>query len=138
MAIYDFIATSWLPLMTDLVLRLAQFLFAPWWPGEDGDGPPLGLGLADLLVATVFPLTMGKAFGHMAGVAALVATLLVIGILLAVPLPVLPAIVPLGPLMLLQYGFWRRRKGSERTTQQDRQEKPHQQVSRLNPSYQTY
>ena len=77
----------------------------------------LGIGLGDVLLATVFPLVMRKAFGRAAGIAALVIALLAIGTMLALPLKVVfPAMVVLGPLMMLQYLYWRSRRGPERTT----------------------
>jgi hypothetical protein len=57
LAVYDLVATSVLPLTTGLVGRLAGMPFAPmvvWGTGHEG----LGIGLGDLLLATVFPLVM--------------------------------------------------------------------------------
>jgi hypothetical protein len=76
-----------------------------------------------VLLATVFPLVMRKAFGCSAGMIAL--ALAAIGTLLALPLQgAFPVMVVLGPLMMLQYLFWRRRCGRERTTWQYLQEEP--------------
>ena len=91
-----------------------------------GDGRWLGIGVGDLLLATVFPLVMRKAFGRPAGLTALLAGLAaivgVLGVVTSGLLPgAFPAMVVLGPLMLLQYGVWRRRLGPERTTWQYRQ-----------------
>jgi hypothetical protein len=122
LTLYDLIATSLLPLTTDLLGRLAGTPFMPmviWGTGHDR----LGIGLGDLLLATVFPLVMRKAFGRAAGLVALASTLSTLGALLTllelrgVP-ATLPAMTPLGPLMVLQYVYWVRRRGPERTTQQ--------------------
>src|SRR2546423_9781628 len=86
----------------------------------------LGIGLGDLLLATVFPLVMRKAFGRVAGLVALAGALGTLGALLtllelaqragrSVP-ATLPAMTPLGPLMVLQYVYWVHRRGPERPT----------------------
>ena len=124
LALYDFIATSRLPLMSDLVTRLSGLPLAPLvaWSSEH---TTWGIGLGDLLLAAVFPLVMRKAFGRPAGVVALVLALAAIGTLLALPLQGLfPVMVVLGPLMVLQYLYWRRRRGWERTTWQYLQKEP--------------
>jgi hypothetical protein len=127
LAVYDVIATSLLPLTTDLFTRLASMPFAPLvtWPSESGQ---LTIGLGDLLLATTFPLVMRKAYGRSAGLAAIAIVLGAIAVLLALLLladvrATLPAMTVLGPLMVLQYGYWRRR-GQERTTLQYLQAEP--------------
>src|SRR5205814_8655502 len=83
--------------------------------------------LGRLMLATVFPLVMPKAFGRPAGLVALVRTLAAICTLLALPLQGgFPLMVVLGPLMGLQYLYWRRRRGQERTTWHYLQEEPMQ------------
>jgi hypothetical protein len=68
---------------------------------------------------------MRKAFGRSAGIAALVLTLGAIGMLLALPLKgVFPVMVVLGPLIVLQYLYWSKRGGRERTMWQYLQEEP--------------
>jgi hypothetical protein len=117
---YDFVATSQLPLMGDLVGRVAELPFAPLvaWP-VGPEGAWTGLGLGDLLLAAVFPLVLRKAYGRRAGIMALglafggIAGVAVLAHLGAVEL--FPVMVVLGPLMVLQYAWWARRRGSERT-----------------------
>jgi hypothetical protein len=105
-----------------MFVRLADLPFAPmlsWGSGSTA----MGIGLGDMLLATVFPLVMRKAFGRRAGIAAMVIALCAIGTMLALPLKgVFPAMVVLGPLMVLQYLYWRRRRGRERTMWQYRAE----------------
>jgi hypothetical protein len=128
LALYDLIATSVLPLTTDLLLRLTSIPLTPlvtWGAGNEG----LGVGLGDLLLATVFPLVMRKAFGRAAGIVAIVTTLSVSAVMLALLMlanltVTLPAMTALGPLMVLQYGYWIRRLGRERTTRQYLQAEP--------------
>lgn len=124
LTVYDVLATSLLPLTSDLFTRLAGLPLAPtiaWGSGSSA----LGIGLGDLLLATVFPLVMRKAFGRLAGIVALVLALATIGVLLALPLQgVFPVMVVLGPLMVVQYLYWRRRRGQERTMWQYLQEEP--------------
>jgi hypothetical protein len=113
LAAYDLIATSLLPLMTDLISRLASIPLAPvvsWGVGPER----LLIGLGDLLLATVFPLVMRKAFGRASGIAAMVITLGMIAatmafLQLANVAMALPVMAGLGPLMVLQYGYWMRR-----------------------------
>jgi hypothetical protein len=128
LAVYDFIATSLLPLTTDLLARLAGVPFTPlvaWGVGGDH----LAIGLGDLLLATAFPLVMRKAFGWSAGIAATAINLGTMAAMMAllelanlnVALPVMTA---LGPLVVLQYGYWMRRRGWERSMWQYLQVEP--------------
>ena len=81
------------------------------WPV--GGGGWLGIGLGDLLLATVGPLVFRKAFGRTAGVVAIVrrarlrsrlrAARRTAGGLLAGTFPVM---VVLGPLLVGQYVYW--------------------------------
>jgi hypothetical protein len=127
---YDIVATWWLPLTTDLINRLAGMPFAPvvaW--GDPAVGLWLGIGMGDLLLATAFPLVMRKAYGRRAAVGAIGLALGAIGgLLLVARLGLLsrtfPVMVLLGPLMVIQYAFWHRRLGAERTTWQYLQAEP--------------
>ena len=119
LAVYDFVATSQLTLMTDLIGRLDAIPFVPFvaW---DARGGGLGVGLGDLLLISVFPLAMRKSFGRPAGAIALGAGVGVLAAVLgAVASGVLdgaiPVMVALGPVMLAQYAFWSRR-APQRTT----------------------
>jgi hypothetical protein len=123
LAVYDLIATSVLSTTNDLVDRLALMPFAPLVAWPSGEYQWLGGGLGDLLLVTVFPLVMRKAFGRSAGLIALglgLATLMTMLVLLDLRMVrmTVPAMVVLGPLMVAQYLFWNRRRGSERTTWQ--------------------
>jgi len=124
LAVYDVLATSQLPLTSTLFTHLAGLPLAPLLSWDSGRGA-LGIGLGDLLLATVFPLVLRKAFGRSAGIIAMVLAPGAMGMLLALPLQgVFPVMVVLGPLMGLQYLFWRRYRGQERTTWQYFQEDP--------------
>jgi hypothetical protein len=122
LAAYDVIATSFLPLTTDLINRLATLPLAPvvgWGTGVDGAW--VGIGLGDLLLATAFPLVQRKSYGRAAGLAALAIGLGTIGILfilgtLGLLRGTFPVMVVLGPLIVLQFVTWRGRHGAERTT----------------------
>jgi hypothetical protein len=123
---YDLVATGLLPLTDALLARLAGLPLMPMVAWSAGDGRWLGIGLGDLLLATVFPLVMRKAFGQLAGLTALLAGLAAIagmfGVVTSGLLPgAVPAMVILGPLMVAQYALWSRRHGPERTTWQYRQ-----------------
>jgi hypothetical protein len=124
LALYDFIATTQSLLMITLLERLSNLPLAPiiaW----NGDGGTLLLGLGDLLLASVFPLVMRKAYGRVAGLVALALALLTIAILLAYPQRQgFPVMVVLGPLMVAQFLYWRWRRGREWTTKQYLLEEP--------------
>jgi hypothetical protein len=118
--VYDFTATTLSPLMLDLLTRLAHQPFAPSlaWPVDEAGGL-MGLGLGDLLLAAVFPLVMGKAFGRRAATTAMLLGLgTFITLVLFPPAGIFPVMIVLGPLMIVQYGYWRGRRGPERTTRQ--------------------
>jgi hypothetical protein len=129
LAVYDLVATSLLPTTGDLIARLTALPLLPmvgWGAGEGGGW--LGVGLGDLLLATVYPLVMRKAFGRSAGILALALGLGTVAALLALGVSgllrgIFPVMVVLGPLMVAQYAFWRRR-GPERTTAEFRQVEP--------------
>jgi hypothetical protein len=89
----------------------------------------LGIGLGDLLFATVGPLVFRKAFGRIAGVVAILIALGAIGaVFLAGVRGLLPGTFPvmvvLGPLLVAQYLGWIRVHGYERTTAQYWSEDP--------------
>jgi hypothetical protein len=128
LAIYDFIATTLLPVTTDLYGRLGNMPLTPmlaWGSGRDR----LSLGLGDAILATVFPLVMRKAFGRRAGLLAAALTLCAIAAL-SVAVEVIdttvaiPVMVALGPLMVVQYRYWIGHRGAERTTWQYVRDEP--------------
>jgi hypothetical protein len=128
LAVYDFVATSQLTLMTDLISRLSEIPLVPFvaWDTAQGDG--LGIGLGDLLLLSVFPLAMRKSFGRPAGLAGLGIGLAVVGAVLAALETgaidtAIPAMVVLGPVMVAQYAYWARRL-PQRTTWQYLQAEP--------------
>jgi hypothetical protein len=121
LTLYDLVATALLPLTDELIGRLAGLPFTPLLIWPLGEGQWMGIGLGDLLLATVGPLVFRKAYGRAAGIAALVIALATIGALFALPLIGLlrgtfPVMVVLGPLLVAQYAYWQHRLGSERTT----------------------
>jgi hypothetical protein len=122
LAVYDFVATSQLTLMTDLITRLSEIPLVPFvaWDTAHGDG--LGIGLGDLMLLSVFPLAMRKSFGRPAGLAGLGIGLVIVGAVLAALDTgaidtAIPAMVVLGPVMVAQYAYWARRL-PQRTTWQ--------------------
>ena len=130
LAVYDVIATWQLTQTADLFSRLFGLPFAPIivWPlGTEGEW--LGIGMGDMLLATVFPLVMRKAFGRAAGIASLVSNLSLIVAMLTLAVLIrlrvlFPVMMLLGPLTVLQFAYWRHRIGRERTTQQYLQAEP--------------
>jgi hypothetical protein len=129
LAVYDLIATSLLPLMNDLFARLEGLPFVPElaWP-INALGESLVIGLGDLVLAAVFPLVMRKAFGRTAGFASMMIGLVAISLLImnlisGLLIGTFPVMIVLGPLMVIQYIYWRRRQ-PERTTWQYLQAEP--------------
>jgi hypothetical protein len=130
LAVYDVIVTWQLTQTADLFGRLFGLPLAPIivWPlGAEGEW--IGIGMGDMLLATVFPLVMRKAFGRAAGTASLVGNLSMIVLLVSVAVlsrmqVLFPVMILLGPLIILQYAYWHRICGRERTTRQYLQAEP--------------
>jgi hypothetical protein len=117
LTIYDLVATSVMTLTDDLIRQTVGYPFTPMiiWP-VGSEGHWFGIGLGDLLNATVFPMAMRKAFGSRAGLAAMVLTLGAVALVMTLPLTkTFPVMVVLGPLMIVHYLYWYRRSGQERT-----------------------
>jgi hypothetical protein len=117
--VYDYVATSVAGQMDQVFDQLAGFPLVPLFAWTVGDDGWLALGLGDVLLATVFPLVLRKAYGRQAGLVAMALALLTIVVVMFLPLEEsFPVMVVLGPLMIIQYAFWRWRRGVERTTWQ--------------------
>jgi hypothetical protein len=139
LAVYDLIVTWQLTQTADLFSRLFGLPLAPIiaWP-LGAEGQWLGIGMGDMLLATVFPLVMRKAFGRIAGISGLVGNLGLIVTLLTVAIinrfqVLFPVMIVLGPLMITQYAYWRRRIMHERTTRQYLQAEPIHSSIRVRP-----
>lgn len=111
--LYDFIATAQLSMMGDLFTRLSGLPLAPilaWGNGETY----AAIGLGDLMMLTLFPLTLWKGYGLRAGLIALGIGFAALVLLFVLPITtIFPVMVLLGPLMVIQYLWWRR-SGPER------------------------
>jgi hypothetical protein len=118
---YDFLFTSVLSLMGEFFVRLHDSPFSPMVAWSTGVGEKwLAIGLGDLLLAALFPLVMRKAFGRVAGLTAILSSLFALGAVAILPIlglleETFPVMVVLGPLMAIQYFYWRHQKGGERT-----------------------
>lgn len=120
LALYDLVFTSQLSVMSDMVVRLDTLPLAPMlaW-GSGGDFAAIGFG--DLMMASVFPLTMLKGYGKTAGLVAVAASIGAILFVLVLPVhQIFPVMVILSPVIIVQYLYWNRRKGSERTLREYR------------------
>ncbi|MEU4407511.1 hypothetical protein AB0F88_23550 [Streptosporangium sp. NPDC023963] len=117
---YDLVATTMLPTMGDFLRKVIDLPFAPvfaWWGGPQ----PMVIGLGDVLMFVLWTLVAFKAFGREAGwtatgVSLALAATLVLAMRTGLLTEPFPLMVPAGPLMALQYLFWRRVRGPERTT----------------------
>jgi hypothetical protein len=123
LAIYDAIVTWQMTQTSALFSRLLGLPLAPIIAWPIGGGEWLGIGVGDLLIAAVFPLAMRKAFGRRTSITALAINFGAISALLlfatlASARNVFPVMIVLGPLTLVQYAYWRGRRGRERTTRQ--------------------
>jgi hypothetical protein len=81
---------------------------------------PVGIGLGDLVMLVMYPLVATKAFGRAAGLVAAVAGLGATGVVIALFLAGwfstgFPLLTLLGPLIIVQYAWWRRHGQRERT-----------------------
>lgn len=125
LVVYDVLATSLMPLTSELMDRLGSLPFTPMvaWRSGVGTGPSgfVAIGMGDLLMLALFPVVMRKAYGDHAGQAAAVVGLVAIGGIsvaanfgLVTEMFALMAL--LGPVIVLQYVFWRLRLGPERRT----------------------
>jgi hypothetical protein len=118
LAVYDVVASVLFPTMVEFFFRLQSLPLAPiasWGEGE----ATAAIGLGDVIALLLWPLAALKAFGRTpAWVGAILGLSAVTGIFAAMSGSLvdqgLPAMVVLGPLIGLQYAFWRQR-GVERT-----------------------
>ncbi|MFJ7907213.1 hypothetical protein [Kitasatospora sp. NPDC096204] len=122
---YDLAATT----LTDTTTRFfAQVQDRPFAPmlALTGGPAPVAVGLGDLLLLVLYPLVAAKAHGRTAAWAAALTGLLTTSAVsacfaagwLTTGFPLLTA---LGPLIVAQHLYWRRRCGGERTTAQWRE-----------------
>jgi hypothetical protein len=121
LGIYDVVFTSHLSVMGDLFDHLDDLPLAPliaWGSMEDMQA----IGVGDLLMATLFPLVMRKSYGQTAGILAQGLAIITIALIsiLAPAETLFPVMIILGPIMAVQYVFWRWQRGVERTTRQYR------------------
>jgi hypothetical protein len=119
---YDLVATGLTGVMTRFATEVQGLPFAPVF-AVTGGRAPVSIGLGDLLMLVMFPLTASRAFGRGAGrVAALCGIAVTGGVALLFWLRVLGTAVPLltvlGPVIVTQYAYWRRRNVRERTVQE--------------------
>ncbi len=125
LACYDLVATT----LTGVTLRFAgQVLGRPFAPlfQLTGGHAPVAVGLGDLLLLVLFPLTTAKAWGRRpalvaATVGATVTALTAAGFACGVLRSGFPLMVPLGPLIAVQHLWWTRQLGGERTTREWRE-----------------
>jgi hypothetical protein len=118
--IFDLVAVWMLPLMLEFFTQVRALPFAPMLAVGTGDSAVV-LGLGDLLFVVLWPLVAVKAFSRKAGVAAGAGTLgcvVALGIAFATNVfqVAVPAIVFIGPVILVQYLLFRRHYRVERTT----------------------
>lgn len=110
LTVYDTLATGMSSLTLDFVERMRGLPFAPVLATSYGENPSL-IGLGDCLMLAIWPVVALKAYGRAAAwwAAGLEAALLAVSIGLVLgggrPIPLLTA---LGPLILLQWLYWRR------------------------------
>jgi hypothetical protein len=118
LTVYDFVATVSLPLMNEVLARMATQPLAPELAWASVGDVSLRLGLGDVLVAALAPLVMRKAFGDAAGLTALGLMIGALGVMLAPPIATMlgnafPAMIVLAPVMLVEWAFCVHRHGDE-------------------------
>ncbi|MEU5000695.1 hypothetical protein [Streptomyces sp. NPDC021622] len=122
--VYDALATWKFSVMLHLFVKLTKLPLFPLvgW-GLDDVPTSFLIGLGDLLLVSLFPLVMRKAYGRTAGLCALFAglatTALVLVLIAADTIGhTIPVMVFLGPVIVAQYLYWRLNRGVERPTRQ--------------------
>jgi hypothetical protein len=124
--IYDFTATTLLPFMGDVMERLVGLPLSPQvaW-GTQHTAFYASIGLGDLLMASIFPMIMRKAYGPAAGYSSIAISIAAILGMFVTPIGTMfPAMIILAPLAIVQYVYWLRRYGAERSTQEYLQMEP--------------
>ncbi|TYB47338.1 hypothetical protein FXF51_58445 [Nonomuraea sp. PA05] len=110
LTVYDTLATGMSSLTMDFVERMRELPFAPVLAASYGANPAL-IGLGDCLMLSIWPLVALRAYGKPAAwtAAGLEAVLLAGSIVLVLvagrPMPLLTV---LGPLIIVQWLYWRR------------------------------
>ncbi|MEV0135644.1 hypothetical protein AB0H83_45240 [Dactylosporangium sp. NPDC050688] len=124
LTVYDIVVTWQFTIMFDLFVDLSRLPLFPMaaWALDDVQHSTL-LGVGDLLMATLAPLVLRRAYGRTAGLVALacgLGTLTAVLVLLATGLigHTIPVMVFLGPVTVVQYLYWHLTRGDERTTRQ--------------------
>lgn len=120
LAPYDLLATGLTSVTERLVHHFAGMPLGPMLAVNDGSSP-IGAGLGDCLMLTLWPLVATKAFGRVAGWCGAVVGLCVMSVVLAgavtgVVHGGVPLLTGLGPCIVAQYAYWRARCGPERRT----------------------
>ncbi|MFJ9610086.1 hypothetical protein ACIRS1_27465 [Kitasatospora sp. NPDC101176] len=117
---YDLAATTLTDTTTRFFEQVQDRPFAPML-ALTGGPHPVAVGLGDLLLLVLYPLVAAKAHGRTAAACAALAGLLTttavstcfaLGLLTSG----FPLLTALGPLIVAQHLYWRRRSGGERTT----------------------
>jgi hypothetical protein len=117
---YDLLATGVGSVTARFLAEVTGHPFAPLLAVTAGPAP-IGLGLGDCLMLTLWPLVASKAFGKSAGrLGAAVGVVLLVAVQAALLAGIGPATSPfmvvLGPAIVVQYLAWRRIRGAERRT----------------------
>jgi hypothetical protein len=117
LTVYDALATSVSSLTVDFLGRFAGMPFAPVLAVQYSSGPVL-IGLGDCLMLTIWPLVAARTYGRVAAAWAVAVDAAVLAGLLGgfashALQGTVPLLTPLGPLVVLQYLFWRRRPASQ-------------------------
>lgn len=125
LAVYDFFATCASSLSADFFDRIRDLPFAPLLNVIATHGQATAVGLGDLLIMTLWPLTLAKAYGSRAAVvagglalAALATVQVGYGQHWIAATTLVPFMMLYGPLIVAQYLALRRRRGTGRTTRQ--------------------
>ncbi|WP_406237664.1 hypothetical protein [Nocardia sp. NBC_01009] len=110
--VYDTVATWIVSLTADFVNLVNGIPFAPMLAARYAP-EPIGFGLGDVLLLTVWPLAAIKAYGRNAGICAVTINVLLMAAMFAgfatTTITLIPVLTPLGPLIVAQHLYWRRR-----------------------------
>jgi hypothetical protein len=136
LTVYDVIATIVFPITGQILTHVAGAPFAPLvaWP-LSGHGW-FGVGLGDLLIASLVPLVFTKAYGTRRGGGVAVLNVLALITVAAITATnavhdIIPFMVVLGPLTVLSYLAFHRESPHERTTYEYRKRVELDHIDRL-------
>jgi hypothetical protein len=112
LVVYDTLATVFTTMTADFIQLVDGIPFAPMLAARYGPSP-VAMGLGDLLMLTLWPLVVLKAYGRIAAIAAAAINTTLLAAMFAAfatgALTLVPVLTPLGMLVVAQFLYWHHR-----------------------------